>query len=78
MERRYNLIRLMQARGWPVVPVDLGDVPQNQGPAGLPNIQGLIKYRYSMAAMKEMGYWAGSFGKYEAALSLDRVIAEWR
>jgi hypothetical protein len=77
LERRYNLIQLMEARGWPVVPVDLGDVPQIEGPAKLPNIQALIKYRYSMAAMKEMGYAGVGFGKHEAALSLDKVFSAW-
>src|SRR5262249_32731323 len=28
LERRYNLIQLLEKRGWPVVSVDLGDVPQ--------------------------------------------------
>jgi hypothetical protein len=77
LEYRYNFIKSLQARGWPVLAYDLGDVPQVQGPAKLPNVQGLIKYKYAMEAMKEIGYSAVSFGEYEAALSLPRVIDEY-
>ena len=51
------------------MPVDLGDVPQVQGPANLPNIQGLIKYRYAMQAMREMKYAAVGLGEFEDARS---------
>jgi hypothetical protein len=78
VERRYNFMQLLKKeKGWPVVAVDLGDVPQNRGPANLPNVQGLIKYRYSMKALKEMGYLAAGLGEYEGALSLGRVEGEW-
>jgi hypothetical protein len=77
LERRYNFIQMLKARGWPVVAVDLGDVPQKRGPANLPNVQGLLKYRYSMMALKEMGYLAAGLGEYEGALSLARVEGEW-
>jgi hypothetical protein len=77
--RRYNFIQLLKARGWPVVAVDLGDVVQKQGPAKLHNIQGLIKYRYSMLALKEMGYLAAGIGEYEAGGSwpLANIEGEW-
>jgi hypothetical protein len=78
LERRYNLIKMLEARGWTVVPVDLGDVPQKRGPTPeMPNHQGLIKYRYTMRAMKAMNYAAVGIGEYEAALSFDKVFAEW-
>lgn len=70
LERRYNFLQLLKGRGWPVVAVDLGDVAQKSGPAKLPNVQGLIKYRYSMLALKEMGYLGVGIGEYDAALSL--------
>src|SRR5262249_26813548 len=47
LERRYNFLKTLEAKGWPVVAVDLGDVAQKHGPAGLPNLQAVIKYRYS-------------------------------
>jgi hypothetical protein len=78
VERRYNLIKMLEARGWTVVPVDLGDVPQKHGPTPeMPNHQGMIKYRYAMRAMKAMNYAAVGIGEYEAALSFDKVFAEW-
>ena len=43
----------------------------------LPNLQGLIKYRYSMQALKTMGYAVVSFGEYEASLPLVEAFAAW-
>ncbi len=79
LERRYNFIQLLKARGWPVAAVDLGDVPQKSGPANLPNVQGLIKYRYSMLALKEMGYLGVGIGAHEAGGTwpLASIEGEW-
>ena len=77
LERRSNLIDLLKAKGWPVVPVDLGDVPQIQGPANLANIQGLVKYRYAMLAMRTMNYAAVGFGEFENAQPLHKCFDEW-
>lgn len=77
LERRYTFMQLLKERGWPIVAVDLGDIAQKRGPAKLANVQGLIKYRYSMMALKEMGYLAVGIGEYEGALSLGRVEGEW-
>jgi hypothetical protein len=79
LERRYNFIQLLKARGWPVVAVDLGEVIQKRGPANLQNVQGLIKYRYSMMALKEMGYLAAGIGEHETAgsWSLASIEGEW-
>ena len=77
LERRYNFLQALKGRGWPVVALDLGDIPQKHGPVSLPNLQGLIKYRYSMQALKTMGYAAVSFGEYEASLPLVEAFAAW-
>jgi hypothetical protein len=77
LERRYNFIESLKKRGWPVVAYDLGDIPQKEGPAKLANVQGLIKYRYSMEALRRMGYSAVSLGEYEAALSLSAAMDEY-
>jgi hypothetical protein len=77
LERRYNLVRLLKERGWPVVALDLGDVPQKEGPYQLPNVQGLIKYRYSLLALKAMGYSAVGIGEYDAALPLFNALGEF-
>jgi hypothetical protein len=77
LERRYNFLQQLKTeKGWPVVAVDLGDVMQKRAPANLPNVQGLIKYRYSMMALKEMGYWAVGIGETEAG-ALARIEGEW-
>src|SRR5262245_49467074 len=44
--RRYNFMEGLKERGWPILAVDVGDVPQRKGPAGLPNVQGVLKYKY--------------------------------
>jgi hypothetical protein len=77
LERRYNLIEALRERGWPVDAVDLGNVPQIIAPAGLPNIQALIKYRYAMKAMKAMDYTAVGVGEYEASMPLAKALDEY-
>ena len=77
LERRSNFIQMLKDRGWPVAAVDLGNVPQVKAPADLPNLQGLIKYRYAMKAMKAMGYTAVGIGANEAAMPLFDCLAEY-
>ncbi len=77
LERRSNFLESLRARGWPVAALDLGDIAQKQGPLSLPNLQGLVKYRVSMQALKTMGYEAVSFGEYEASLPLLEALAAW-
>lgn len=77
LERRYNFLQLLKGKGWPVAAVDLGDIPQREGPRKLPNVQGLIKYRYSMEALREMGYLGVALGEYEARLSLTTLLGEY-
>jgi hypothetical protein len=71
-ERRYNFVkRLQEVRGWPTVAVDVGDLIQRPSP------QALIKYRYSMDAMRQIGYSAIGVGKNELSSSLMDVLAEY-
>lgn len=77
LERRYNYLAALRAKGWPVAAVDLGDMTQKQGPVQLTNLQGLIKYRYSMQALKLMDYGAVSLGIYEGKLSFFKVLGEY-
>jgi len=77
LERRYNFMQMLKAAGWPYVAVDVGDVPQRHGPAGLPNQQAMLKYLYSMKSLKLMGYAAVGFGEYEANMGLFNVLAEF-
>jgi len=68
LARRYTFLQtLLKDKGWPVVPIDLGDIadgPQHRGP------QALLKYTTSMQSLKKMGYAATSFGQHEAQLPL--------
>jgi hypothetical protein len=68
--RRYNLLQALKERGWPVVPLDLGEVAQSSGPRELPNVQGLIKYRYSMDLLHLMGYLGVGIGESDGNLPL--------
>src|SRR5262249_55118274 len=77
LERRYNFIQTLRQKGWPLVATDAGDVPQQQGPVNLPNIQGLIKYRYAMKALQQTGYTAVGIGQYEASMPLFNALGEW-
>ncbi len=83
LERRYNFLQSLRlpkdkgGRGWPVVAYDLGDIAQTQAPAKLANTQALIKYHYSMDALKIMGYSAVSFGESEASLPLSAAMDEY-
>ncbi len=77
LERRYNFVQILRDKGWPVVAVDVGDLPQREGPLKLPNHQGLIKYRYSMRALQLIGYTAVGVGEYEASLTLATALGEW-
>jgi hypothetical protein len=72
LERRYNFIQtVLQARGWPVLPLDLGDIAQHISP------QALMKYRYTMEAMKRMGYAAAGIGLNETSLPLIDALGEY-
>jgi 2',3'-cyclic-nucleotide 2'-phosphodiesterase (5'-nucleotidase family) len=75
--RRFNLLQNLKDRGWQVVPLDLGEVAQTSGPRELPNVQGLIKYRYSMQALQQMNYLAVGLGTSDGSLPLDKALDEF-
>jgi Cytochrome c554 and c-prime len=77
LERRYNLIQALKENGWSYAAFDLGDLPQERGPASLPNVQGLIKYRYGLKALKLMNYSAVSFGAFEGLQPLTPAIDDY-
>jgi hypothetical protein len=71
LTRRYNFLQTLRERGWPLVAVDLGDIadePTHTSP------QTLLKYVYSMKALKLMDYTAVSFGVNEMRLPLDDAL----
>src|SRR2546425_4083452 len=65
LERRFNVIqKLKKDHDWPIVAVDLGDIPQPRGP------QKLLKYVTSMEALKRLDYTAVGVGENEFMLPL--------
>jgi hypothetical protein len=71
LTRRYNFLQTLRSRGWAVVAVDLGDiadVPTKSSP------QTLLKYVYSMKALRLMDYTAVGFGVNELRLPLDDAL----
>jgi hypothetical protein len=71
LTRRYNFLQALKERGWPVVAVDLGDIPDEPTRR---SPQTLLKYVYSMKALKLMDYTAVSFGVDEMRLPLDDAL----
>lgn len=77
LERRYNFVQALREKGWAVAAVDVGDIAQLRGPQNLANVQGMLKYVYSMKALKKIGYAAVSFGEFDAGLGLEKAFAEY-
>jgi hypothetical protein len=73
MLRRYNFMESLRNKGWPLVALDLGDVAQKE-----PNPQQYVKYRYSMQALKLLGYAAMGVGELELSMPLQKAIGEFR
>jgi Cytochrome c554 and c-prime len=74
LERRYNLIQHLKNdkdKGWNIVSVDLGDIPQERGP------QQMLKYVTSMEALKHLGYTAVGVGQHECLLPLLNGLANF-
>ncbi len=74
LERRYNLIQQLKNdkdKGWTVIALDLGDVPQDHGP------QKMLKYVTSMEALKLLNYTAVGMGRTEGLLPLIDGLANF-
>ena len=76
LERRYNFIESLKARGWEVIGLDLGDVPHPL-PYTPTNQQTLTKYETAMQAMKLMGYKATAVGQEELAMPLLDALSKY-
>ena len=73
LERRANLIDALRTIGWPVVAVDLGDIA---APRKV-HEQDVLKYRYAMLAMREMGYVATGVGEKDFDQQLWELLARY-
>src|SRR5262245_48491112 len=71
LERLYNHLEQLRGRGWPVVPVDLGDIPVQKGL----HDQIELKYATTMRAYEKMGYAAVGVGLEEVKLPLLNALA---
>jgi len=76
LERRYNFIQSLKAKGWNVVGLDVGDIAPAKGLKEI-TAQSLKKYEYSMKALKEMAYAAVGLGKSDFAQQLDQLLARF-
>ncbi len=61
--RRHTLTRELTERGWPIVPVDVGNQVRRFGP------QAEIKFQVTIEGLKQMGYQAIAFGPDDLRLS---------
>lgn len=73
LERRANFMDSLRQKGWTVVGLDLGDAAPPKGLAK----QNLLKFRYTMLALAEMGYAAIGLGEYEFHNQLFNLLAEY-
>lgn len=76
LERRYNFMESLRARGWEVIGLDLGDVPHPLPYTPTPE-QTLAKYEMAMQAMKVMGYKATAVGQEELAMPLLNALTKY-
>jgi hypothetical protein len=76
LERRYNFMEALRARGWEVIGLDVGDVPQPLPYTPTPE-QTLAKYEMAMQAMKVMGYKATAVGQEELAMPLLSALTKY-
>src|SRR5207244_3969984 len=72
LARRYELIKSLKAKNWPVAALDLGDVVTEKA-----NPQTLLKYETTMRALKLLDYSAIGLGRNEIKLPLIDAISQY-
>jgi hypothetical protein len=82
LERRANFMTGLKGKGWAVAGFDLGDVHPARNQYGMSGIrtspeQSKEKYRFSMIALREMGYLAVGVGKTEFEAGVLNVLGEY-
>jgi 2',3'-cyclic-nucleotide 2'-phosphodiesterase (5'-nucleotidase family) len=73
LERRANFLKILRDKGWPVLPVDLGDL----APPKKVQDQDHLKYEYTMKAMAGMGYAAVGLGVQDFDQQLWHLLARY-
>jgi len=76
LERRFNFIQALKAKGWNVVGVDVGDISAAKGAKEI-TAQSLKKYEYTMKAYKEMGYVAVGLGQNDFAQQIFELLGKY-
>ena len=69
LARRYTMLSELRAKGWPVVPMDVGNQIRRFGR------QAEIKFQRSVDGLKAMKYRAISFGANDLRMSVDELFA---
>jgi len=69
LARRATLIRQLRERGWPVVPLDVGNQVRRFGR------QAEIKFQSTVEALRTMGYRAVAWGADDLRLGLGELVA---
>jgi Cytochrome c554 and c-prime len=68
LKRRHTLIKDLQAKGWPVVPLDLGGLTKRFG------IQAEVKFDAILKALDKLGYKAVGFGAADLRLDILSLV----
>ena len=72
LERRYNFIESLKAKGWDVVGIDLGEMVENTGI----HEQNMLKYELSVKALRAMNYRALGIGRSEILAPLGPLMVQ--
>ena len=70
LKRRETLLKELTAKGWPIVPLDMGGLVKRRG------VQTETKYRYAVNSLAELGYSGVGLGAGELALDNIDAVAE--
>ena len=68
LKRRHTLIKELEAKGWPVVPLDLGGLTKRFG------IQAELKFDFALKALDKLGYQAVGFGPADLRLDILSLV----
>lgn len=75
LERRCQLLSELQAKGWPVSLVDIGDIaPKGNDPSRRLRELGRLQFETALQSLQRMNYTAIGLGQTELALPLDQAL----
>src|SRR5262245_51286120 len=74
LARRFNFVKSLKDKGWPIVALDLGDVSEWSPQSVTYGLQNMIKYKTTMKALYLIGYTAVGLGKNEYLMPLDQAL----